>query len=83
MICTYGVEESDVLRDELHEVQNKTNILGLVISPQVDPLFLSIYFHDNTFNVKGQKTKGWKLRGRAQYDVFLLGLPNPCSSLGY
>ena len=63
--------------------RNKTYILGLDISPQVDPLFLSIDFHDNTFNVKGQKTKGWKLRGGAQYNVFLLGFHNPCSSLGY
>ena len=47
--------------------RNKTYILGLDISPQVDPLFLSIDFHHNTLNVKGQKTKGWKLRGRAEY----------------
>ena len=63
--------------------RNKTYILGLDIGPQVNPLFSSIDFHDNTFNVKGQKTKGWKLRGGAQYNLFLLGLHNPCSSLGY
>ena len=63
--------------------RNKNYILGLGIFPQVDPLSLLIDFHDNTFNVKGQKTKGWKLRGRAQYNVILLGLHNPCSSLGY
>ena len=63
--------------------RNKTYILGLDISPQVDPLSLSIDFHHSKFNVKGPKTKGWKLRGRAEYNVFLLGLHNPCSSLGY
>ena len=47
--------------------RSKTYILGLDISPQVDPLSLLIDFHDNTFNVKGQKTKEWKLRGRTEY----------------